>query len=137
MQQVQNLKSAFANMPRSQDLTLMQANGGHPMLALYTHGVPNSANFNMQLGAGVKMYVKIADNEADAVGCCVITHVPCNINCLWGVLKVDINSFFFWHNQPIYTVVCPVFFFASLSSLPPSTLFLLVYRVFKPCILTH
>jgi hypothetical protein len=59
MQQVQNLKSAFANMPRSQDLTLMQANGGHPMLALYTHGVPNSANFNMQLGAGVKMYVKL------------------------------------------------------------------------------
>jgi hypothetical protein len=30
-----------------------------------------------------------------------------------------------------------VFFFASLSSLPPSTLFLLVYHVFKPCILTH
>ena len=59
MQQVQNLKSAFANMPPGRDLTSMQANGGRSMPASYTHGVPNGANFNMQLGAGVNMNLKL------------------------------------------------------------------------------
>jgi enhancer of polycomb-like protein len=59
MQQVQNLKSAFANMPPGQDLTSMQANGGRSMPASYTHGVPNGANFNMQLGAGANMNLKL------------------------------------------------------------------------------
>ncbi|KAJ7493445.1 enhancer of polycomb-like-domain-containing protein [Mycena galericulata] len=60
LQQMQNIKSAFAgnNSPPNQDMQAMQVNGSRQMPASYLH-VPNGANFNMPLGTGTNINLKL------------------------------------------------------------------------------
>ncbi|KAJ7132115.1 enhancer of polycomb-like-domain-containing protein [Mycena epipterygia] len=58
MQQMQNLKSAFAGNSPNQDMQAMQTNGNRQMPASYMH-VPNGANFNMPLGTGTNINLKL------------------------------------------------------------------------------
>src|ERR1700722_5047580 len=56
MQQIQNLKSTFA-IPPGQDVSPMQPNGTRQITGTYM--VPNGAGFDMQLGAGGNMMLKL------------------------------------------------------------------------------
>lgn len=58
MQQVQNLKSVFAS-PTTQKIDGVQSNGGRPLPASYIHSIPNNANFNLQMGGGTNMNLKL------------------------------------------------------------------------------
>jgi len=62
MQQMQNLKSVFANaqLQPGQDMNNMAANGGRSLPASYIgHSAANGNHFNMQLGAGANMNLKL------------------------------------------------------------------------------
>ncbi|KAF8881613.1 enhancer of polycomb-like-domain-containing protein [Infundibulicybe gibba] len=58
IQQVQNLKSAFASIPPNQDMNGLQVNGARNP-GPFMHVVPNGANFNLQLGAGANLNLKL------------------------------------------------------------------------------
>jgi len=60
IQQMQNLKSTFAAIPTAQDVNSIQANGARQIAGSYLgHVVPNGTSFDMQLGAGANMILKL------------------------------------------------------------------------------
>ena len=65
-QQMQNLRSVFANaqMPPGQDLNNIAVNGGRSLPASFmSHSVPNGNHFNMQLGAGANINLKLQSSR--------------------------------------------------------------------------
>ncbi|KAJ6624941.1 enhancer of polycomb-like-domain-containing protein [Mycena sp. CBHHK59/15] len=58
IQQMQNIKSAFAGNSPNQDMQPMQSNGTRQIPTSYMH-VPNGANFNMPLNAGTNINLKL------------------------------------------------------------------------------
>ncbi|KAF8647382.1 hypothetical protein AX16_006754 [Volvariella volvacea WC 439] len=58
LQQMQTLKTTFANLPPTQDLVALQANRN--LSAQLMHVANGNPNYNLQLGAGANMNVKLA-----------------------------------------------------------------------------
>jgi enhancer of polycomb-like protein len=64
IQQMQNLKSTFASIPTGQDGNAVQPNAGRQIAGSFiNHAMPNGANFDVQLGAGANMILKLPSNR--------------------------------------------------------------------------